>query len=324
MPDPRGVHPELPQGRKAARVNGSRRCAGSSNFADSVREAAAVNYHSRSPCRTSRHPRRPPHPVPRAPSRRAEPRHHPWQAVARAARPPSNELLHLPGDDYRAPDGTGHAQLRRPRRSGWRCARCSPLLFGGAAEPDRRGQLQPDLMHDLTVFRPAARPARCAAPWSAGPIKFLCPVPGHDRHFAITQSYGIEMIGVPMRPDGPDVDVCAELVARDPSIKGMWLVPTYSNPTGATVSDEVARALLTMPAADDFRIIGTTPTPCTRSSRHRRSRCGSSNWHRSAATPTVCMRSAPRRKSLSPVRASRSSDRRKPTSTGSASTCRSR
>ena len=62
------------------------------------------------------------------------------------------------------------------------------------------------------------------------------------------------MIGVPMRPDGPDVDVCAELVARDPSIKGMWLVPTYSNPTGATVSDEVARALLTMPAADDFRI----------------------------------------------------------------------
>lgn len=166
----------------------------------------------------------------------------------------SNELLHLPGDDYRAPDGTdtrnyggvdGLLALRE----------VFAPLFGVASENlIAEGNSSLDLMHDLTVFGLLHGPPGAQRPWSAAPIKFLCPVPGYDRHFGITQSYGIEMIGVPMRPDGPDIDVCAELVARDPSIKGMWLVPTYSNPTGATVSDEVARALLSMPAADDFRI----------------------------------------------------------------------
>ncbi|GAB09139.1 aspartate aminotransferase AspT [Gordonia araii NBRC 100433] len=166
----------------------------------------------------------------------------------------SNELLHLPGDDFRAPGGTdcrnyGGVDGLLPLREVF-----GPL-FGVAPENlVAGGNASLEIMHDLTVFGLLHGAVGGSKPWSAGPIKFLCPVPGYDRHFAISQSYGIEMIPVPMRPDGPDVDVCAELVARDESIKGMWLVPTYSNPTGATVTDEVARALLSMKAADDFRI----------------------------------------------------------------------
>jgi DNA-binding transcriptional MocR family regulator len=121
------------------------------------------------------------------------------------------------------------------------------LLAGGNASLE--------YMHDLVIFGLLHGTPDSAAPWGQGPIKFLCPSPGYDRHFAITQSYGIEMITVPMNPDGPDVAVCAELVAADPQIKGMWCVPTYSNPTGATYSAEVSKALMSMPAAaPDFRI----------------------------------------------------------------------
>ena len=121
------------------------------------------------------------------------------------------------------------------------------LLAGGNASLE--------YMHDLVIFGLLHGTPDSEAPWGQGPIKFLCPSPGYDRHFAITQSYGIEMITVPMNPDGPDVAVCAELVAADPQIKGMWCVPTYSNPTGATYSAEVSKALMSMPAAaPDFRI----------------------------------------------------------------------
>ena len=121
------------------------------------------------------------------------------------------------------------------------------LLAGGNASLE--------YMHDLVIFGLLHGTPDSTAPWGQGPIKFLCPSPGYDRHFAITQSYGIEMITVPMNPDGPDVAVCAELVAADPQIKGMWCVPTYSNPTGATYSAEVSKALMSMPAAaPDFRI----------------------------------------------------------------------
>ena len=114
-----------------------------------------------------------------------------------------------------------------------------------------------NMMFDTISAFMTGSPYDDCEPWLNVPErKFLCPVPGYDRHFGITAYYGFEMITVPMNSEGPDMDVVEKLVSEDSSIKGIWCVPKYSNPTGVTFSDEVVRRMASLkPAAKDFRII---------------------------------------------------------------------
>ncbi|OBF05268.1 aminotransferase [Mycobacterium sp. 852002-10029_SCH5224772] len=168
----------------------------------------------------------------------------------------SNQLLSLPGDDYRDSEGTdtrnygglhGLPELR---------AIFGELLGIPVQNLIAGNNSSLELMHDLVAFSMLYGGVDSLRPWKDEPsVKFLCPVPGYDRHFAITETMGIEMIPVPMLSDGPDIGLIEELVAADPAIKGMWTVPVFGNPTGVTYSwDTVLRLVQMRTAAPDFRL----------------------------------------------------------------------
>jgi DNA-binding transcriptional MocR family regulator len=169
----------------------------------------------------------------------------------------STELLSLPGvTDFVAEGGTdvrnygGLQGLSEARRL------FSSLLEAPPEQIVVANNASLALMHDIVAFMLLKGACDGAEPWSKqGDIAFLCPVPGYDRHFKICEDYGIRMIPIPLGEDGPNMDEVEERVAADPSIKGMWCVPKYSNPTGTIYSDSVVERLACMKtAASDFRI----------------------------------------------------------------------
>ncbi|WP_409491808.1 aminotransferase class I/II-fold pyridoxal phosphate-dependent enzyme [Amycolatopsis sp. cmx-11-12] len=165
-------------------------------------------------------------------------------------------LLALPGDTRKAEDGTdvrnygglkGLPELRR--------------IFAGPLQVPAEqllaaGNSSLELMHDAIVQAYLSKIPGAERRWADEErVVFLCPVPGYDRHFALAERFGIELVQVPLTETGPDMDVVERLVAEDAAVKGIWCVPKYSNPTGVTYSDDTVRRLATMTtAAPDFRI----------------------------------------------------------------------
>lgn len=170
----------------------------------------------------------------------------------------SERLLDLPGsDDYLAEDGDDIRNYYGPARG---LPEARALFAGVLGAPIEQIVLGDNsslaLMHDSIVYGLLHGLCDSPRPWSQdGPISFLCPSPGYDRHFGLCEGYGIKMIPVPLTGHGPDMDVVEPLAASDPTIRGIWCVPKYSNPTGEVYSDETVERLAAMPtAAPDFRI----------------------------------------------------------------------
>ena len=142
--------------------------------------------------------------------------------------------------------------------AGLRCAReyWADMLGCKPEQTFVGGNASLHLMHSLISWAYTHGLKESPQPWSNEKrIKFLCPSPGYDRHFRITESFGFELVTIPMHPDGPDMDIVEELV-QDPLVKGIWCVPKYSNPQGYTYSDEVVNRFANLkPAAPDFVIM---------------------------------------------------------------------
>jgi len=169
----------------------------------------------------------------------------------------SNSLLTILGPtDFRAADGTDCRNYGG--LDGLPEAKALFSAFLGVAKDEVLvgDNSSLTLMHDTIAHALLHGVPGGEAPWSRDKVKFLCPVPGYDRHFAICQHFGIEMLNVDMTDEGPDMDKVETLAGSDASIKGIWIVPKYANPTGATCSDRVVERLARMKtAAKDFRII---------------------------------------------------------------------
>jgi aspartate aminotransferase len=169
----------------------------------------------------------------------------------------SNALLSLPGEgnytDSEGADLRNYGNLKgvKKLRELWgELINIDPeLLLAGDSS-------SLNIMFDLISWSYIFGTNDSLRPWSEEEtVKWICPVPGYDRHFAITELFGFELVTVPMEDDGPDVEAIAKL-AQDPQVKGMWLIPMFSNPTGVLISEEKTRRLAEMDtAAPDFRIV---------------------------------------------------------------------
>ena len=167
----------------------------------------------------------------------------------------SNDLLHLPtttrdrsGADVRNYGGLDGLPELRELFAELLWVEPEQVVCGGNSSLTMMWEVMVDLLLHGAPESPR--------PWSQEEtVRFICPSPGYDRHFTMLQDFGIEMLTVPMTVDGPDMAAVEALVRDDPTVKGIWIVPTYANPTGAVVSQEIAAALVSMPtAAPDFRI----------------------------------------------------------------------
>jgi DNA-binding transcriptional MocR family regulator len=169
----------------------------------------------------------------------------------------SNELLHLPGEAALSKiDGVelrnyGELGGIKPCR-----ALFADILGVKIEEVFAAGNSSLSLMYDVIAKAYLYGLMRSDKPWSKlDKVRFLCPSPGYDRHFAISESFGMEMLPVPMKEDGPDMDIIEHLV-RDETVRGIWCVPKYSNPEGIVYSDETVRRIASLkPAAKDFIVM---------------------------------------------------------------------